>query len=169
MAGIIELFNWTYVAAVGLDDSYGRKGILALEKEAYNRKTFCIALYELIPRLDYHENLKQTLFKIKMHRRIGVVIVWLYGKYLETFFKKATEKDLQEKTLILDDGNTIEETFLLDPRFSIISGSQEMDSYDYPVPAFEEHVKMITPAKSATIGVEWWREFWRSQFNCSVT
>ena len=27
---------------------------------------------------------------------------------------------------------------------------------------------MITPAKSATIGVEWWREFWRSQFNCSV-
>ena len=52
MADIIELFNWTYVAAVGLDDSYGRKGILALEKEAYNRKTICIALYELIPRLD---------------------------------------------------------------------------------------------------------------------
>ena len=45
-----------------------------------------------------------------MHRRIGVVIVWLYGKYLETFFIKATEKDLQGKTLILDDGNTIEET-----------------------------------------------------------
>ena len=41
-------FNWTYVATVGLDDSYGRKGILALEKEAYNRKTFCIALYKLI-------------------------------------------------------------------------------------------------------------------------
>ena len=110
MADIIELFNWTYVAAVGLDDSFRRKGILALEKEAYNRKTFCIALYELIPRLDYHENLKQTLFKIKMHRRIGVVIVWLYGKYLETFFIKATEKDLQGKTLILDEGNTIEET-----------------------------------------------------------
>ena len=111
MADIIELFNGTYVAAVGLDDSYGRKGILALEKEAYNRKTFCIALYEFIPRLDYHENLKQTLFKIKMHRRIGVVIVWLYGKYLETFFIQATEKDLQGKTFILDDGNTIEEIF----------------------------------------------------------
>ena len=110
MADIIELFNWTYVAAVGLDDSFRRKGILALEKEAYNRKTFCIALYELMPRLDYHENLKQTLFKIKMHRRIGVVIVLLYGKYLETFFIKATEKHLQGKTLILDEGNTIEET-----------------------------------------------------------
>lgn len=110
-----------------LDDSYGREGILALEKEAYNTKTFCIALYELIPRLDYHENLKQTLFKIKMYRRIGMVIVWLYGKYLETFFSKATEKDLQGKTLILDDGNTIEETFPLDSRFLILSGSQVID------------------------------------------
>lgn len=119
-------------------------------------------------RLDCHENLKQTLFKIKMHRRIGVVIVWLYGKYLETFFTNATEKDLQGKTLKLDDGNTIEEIFSLDPRFSILSGSQVIDSYDYPVPAFEEQVKMITPANSATISVEWWREFWRSQFNCSV-
>ena len=27
---------------------------------------------------------------------------------------------------------------------------------------------MISPTKSATIGVECWREFWRSQFNCSV-
>ena len=103
-----------------------------------------------------------------MHRRIGVVIVWLYGKYLETFFTNATEKDLQGKTLKLDDGNTIEEIFSLDPRFSILSGSQVIDSYDYPVPAFEEQVKMITPTNSATIGVEWWREFWRSQFNCSV-
>ena len=40
MADIIELFNWTYVAAVGLDDSYGRNSIWALEKESYNRKTF---------------------------------------------------------------------------------------------------------------------------------
>ena len=33
MADIIELFNWTYVAAVGLDDSYGRSGIWALKKK----------------------------------------------------------------------------------------------------------------------------------------
>lgn len=90
-----------------------------LENEAYNRETFCIALYELIPRLDYHENLKQTFFKIKMRRRIGVIII--YGKYLETFSIGATEKDLQGKTSILGDGNTIEETFPLHPRFLILS------------------------------------------------
>ena len=57
MADIIELFNWTYVAAVGLDDSYGRNGIWALEKESYNRKTFCVAFSEHIPRRDYHDKI----------------------------------------------------------------------------------------------------------------
>ena len=33
MADFIERFNWTYVAVIGLDDSYGRNGILALERE----------------------------------------------------------------------------------------------------------------------------------------
>ena len=54
-----------------------------------------------------------------MHRRIGVIII--NGKYLETFSIAATEKDLQGKTLILGDGNTIEETFPLLPRFLILS------------------------------------------------
>ena len=54
-----------------------------------------------------------------MHCRIGVIII--YGKYLETFSIEATEKDLQGKTLILGNGNTIEETFPLHPRFLILS------------------------------------------------
>ena len=54
-----------------------------------------------------------------MHRRIGVIII--YGKYLETFSIEATEKDLQGKTLILGNGNNIEETFPLHPRFLILS------------------------------------------------
>ena len=167
LADIIERFNWTYVAVVGLDDSFGRSGILALERESHNR-TFCIAFYELIPRLDYHDNMERTVARIKKHRTIGVIIVWLYGKYLEKFFIVATEKGLQGKTLILSDGSTIEETFLLDPRFSILNRSLVVDLYDYPFPAFEEHVENITSAKSAERDVKWWREFWRSQFNCSM-
>lgn len=65
----------------------------------------------------------------------------------------------KEKTLILSDGSTIEETFLLDPRFSILNGSLVIDLYDYPFPAFEEHVKNITSAKSAERDIKWWREF----------
>ena len=168
MADIIERFNWTYVAAIGLDDSYGRNGILALERESYDRETFCIAFNEFIPRLDYHDNMEQIVARIKKHRTIGVIIVWLYGKYLEKFFAVATKKGLQGKTLITSDGSTIEERFLSDPRFSILNGSLIIESYDYPSPAFEKLVKSITPAKSAQRDEGWWREFWRLEFNCSM-
>ncbi|CAH3020537.1 unnamed protein product [Porites evermanni] len=168
MADIIEHFNWTYVAAIGLDDSYGRNGILALERESYNRETFCIAFNEFIPRLDYHDNMEQIVARIKKHRKIGVIIVWLYGKYFENFFAVATKKGLQGKTLIMSEGGTIEERFLSDPRFTILNGSLIIESYDYPSPAFEKHVKSITPAESAQRDEGWWREFWRLEFNGSM-
>ena len=59
MADFIERFNWTYVAVIGLDDSYARNGILALERESYHRETFCIAFNEFIPRRDYRGNMEQ--------------------------------------------------------------------------------------------------------------
>ena len=167
IADIIERFNWTYVAAIGLDDSYGRNGISALKREAYDRGTFCIAS-DFIPRLDYHDNMKQIVVRINRHRTTRVIIIWLYGRYLETFFAVATKEGLEGKTLIMSDRNTMEERFFSDPRFSILNGSLIIESYDYPSPAFEEHVKSITPAKSAQRDKGWWREFWRSQFKCSI-
>ena len=88
MADIIELFNWTYVAAVGLDDSYGLNGISALEKLSYNRKTFCVAFSEYIPRLSYKNKTKETVLKIKRRSEITVIIVWLSCGYGRHFLKK---------------------------------------------------------------------------------
>ena len=169
MADIIELFNWTYVAAVGLDDSYGRNGIWALEKESYQRKTFCIAFSEFIPRLGYQEKVKRTVSRMKLSPSVGVVIVWLSGSYGRAFFKEATDQNLQGKTFILSDALTAEEAVFLGLHFTILDGSLGMRPRDYPDPAFEEHLKQITPAKSIQNGVMWWEEFWRSQFNCSAT
>ena len=169
MADIIELFNWTYVMAVGIDDSYGRNGIWALEKESYDRKSFCVAFSEFIPRLGYQDKIKQTVSRIKLRPSIGVIIVWLSGGYGRAFLKKATDENLQGKTLILSDALTAEEAVFLDPRFTILDGSLGIQPRDYPDPAFEEHLKKITPAKSVQRGVVWWEELWRSQFNCSAT
>ena len=74
VADIIELFNWTYVAAVGVDTSYGRNGIWALERESYDRKSFCVAFSEFIPRLNHQEKIKQIVTKIKLQPSIGVLI-----------------------------------------------------------------------------------------------
>ena len=168
MADIIELFNWTYVAAVGLDDSYGHNGISALEKESYNRKTFCIAFSEYIPRLGHWDKTKQTVLKIKRRSEIAVIIVWLSGGYGSAFFAEATAQNLEGKTWILSDALTAGEAVFLGTHFTILNGSLGVKPRDYPTPEFEKHLKMITPAKSIERGTDWWEEFWRLQFNCSA-
>lgn len=169
MADIIEYFNWSYVAAVGLDDSYGRNGIWALEQESYDRKSFCVAFSEFIPRLSYQEKLKQTVARIKRESSIGVIIVWLSGRFGRAFLKEATDEKLEGKTLILSDALTAEEGVFLDPRYTVLDGSLGIQPRDYPDPAFEEHLRRITPAKSVERGMVWWDELWRSQFNCTAT
>ena len=168
IADILELFNWTYVAAVGLDDSYGQNGISALEKESYNRKTFCIAFSEYIPRLGHWDKTKQTVLKIKRRSEVAVIIIWLYGGYGSAFFAEATAQNLEGKTWILSDALTAEEAVFLDPHLTILNGSLGVKPRDYPTPEFEEHLKTITPAKSIERGADWWEEFWRLQFNCSA-
>ena len=168
MADIIELFNWTYVATVGLDDSYGRNGISALEKESFDRKTFCIAFSEYIPRLGNGYKIKQTVLKIKRRSEITVIIVWLSGGYGSAFFAEATAQNLEGKTWILSDALTAGEAVFLAPHFTILNGSLGVKPRDYPTPEFEKHLKMITPAKSIERGADWWEEFWRIQFNCSA-
>ena len=168
MADIIELFNWTYVAAVGLDDSYGHNGISALEKESYNRKTFCIAFSEYIPRLGHWDKTKQTVLKIKRRSEVAVIIIWLYGGYGSAFFAEATAQNLEGKTWILSDALTAGEAVFLRTHFKILNGSLGVKPRDYPTPEFEKHLKMITPAKSIERGTDWWEEFWRLQFNCSA-
>ena len=168
MADIIERFNWTYVAAVGLDDSYGHNGISALEKESFNRKTFCIAFSEYIPRLGYWNKTKQTVFKIKRRSEVSVIIVWLSAAYGRAFFAEATTQNLEGKTWILSDALTARGNYL-DSHPTILNGSLGIKPHDYSVLEFEEHLKMITPGKSIERGAHWWEEFWRLHFNCSAT
>ena len=169
MADIIELFNWTYVAAVGLDDSYGLNGISALEKVSYNRGKFCIAFSEYIPRLSYKNKTKETVLKIKRRSEIAVIILWLSGNNGRAFFEEAAVQNLEEKTWILSDALATKGTLDLDPHFTMINGSLGIIPHDYSVLEFEEHLKTITPAKSIERGADWWEEFWRLHFNCSAT
>ena len=120
MADIIELFNWTYVAAVGLDDSYGRNGISALEKESYDRETFCIAFSEYIPLLGNGIKVRQTVLKIKRRSEITVIVVWLSGGYGSAFFAEATAQNLDGKTWILSDSLTAGEAVFRAPHYTIL-------------------------------------------------
>ena len=67
------------MAGVGLDSSYGRNGVWALEKESYDRKTFCVALSEFIPQLGFQVKIRQIVTRMKREPRIGVIVTWLDG------------------------------------------------------------------------------------------
>ena len=89
VADIIHHFNWTYVAAVGVDDSYGRNGIWSVIKEAENKKkgSFCVALTEFIPHNSQTTNIKDIVKRLTRHENIRVVTLWIYGGTLRKFFR----------------------------------------------------------------------------------
>ena len=138
-----------------------------MEKESYNRKTFCIAFSEYITRLGYWNRTKQTVFKIKRRSEVAVIILWLSGSQGRAFFAEATAQNV-EKTWILCDALSGRGT-CLDSHLTILNGSLGIKPHDYSVLEFEEHLKTITPAKSIERGAHWWEEFWRLHFNCSAT
>lgn len=75
MADIIEHFNWSYVAVVAMEDSYGRNGARKVETEAEKRQTFCVAFSEFIPRQNYSAKLVRVVKKVKHFPNIRVVLL----------------------------------------------------------------------------------------------
>ena len=167
IADIIEHFNWTYIAAVAIDDSYGRQGVWAIEKEVYRRRTFCIAFSEFIPRLGYAEKLNQIVSKLKQQRSIGVVIVWLSGGYGRAFLQETNKQGLNDRTWIFSDAITAEEAVHIDPRFMGLDGSLGIQQRDYRNQLFDEHLRQMTRKNTLKGYISWWDEFWAQQCNGS--
>lgn len=163
MADIIEHFNWTYVAAIALDDSYGRQGVWAVEREVYTRRTFCIAYSEFVPRLDYTEKLSQIVFKLKQQQNIGAVIVWLSGGYGRAFLQETNKQGVRDRTWIFSDAITAEESVHLDPRFTGLEGSLGIQPRDYHNQDFDDHLRKMTRARNLNSSLSWWEEFWAQQ------
>ena len=93
MADIIHHFNWTYVAAVGADDSYGRNGIWSVIKEAENKKgSFCVALTEFISLNSQTTNIKDIVKRLRRHENIRVITLWIYGGTLKSSSGKSGDK-----------------------------------------------------------------------------
>lgn len=104
MVDIIEHFNWSYVAAVGLDDSYGRNGIWSLVNEATLRESsFCIAMTEFIRHEAQLPSIKYIIEKLKRRENIKVVILWIYGNYLQRFVKEVKRRNLNRRIWIISE------------------------------------------------------------------
>ena len=173
MADIIQHFNWSYVAAVAMDDSYGRNGVWKLESEAERRKTFCLSFAEYIPRQEYNTKLKRAVSKLKSYPNIRVVVLWLFGGYGRRFLKEAVKQKLFDRTWILSDALATEDNVFVGLKNTdqvILHGSLGLQPRHIENRDFEDFlIKESFRSFAKESSVPWWREFWTSEdrSNCS--
>ena len=104
MVDLVTHFNWSYVAVVGLVDSYGRNGAWAVVSESTSRRSsFCIALTEFVRHESLNLNIGNIVRKLKQMGNIRVVILWLYKNYQTKFLAEVQRQNLTGRVWILSD------------------------------------------------------------------
>ena len=168
MADLIEYFEWSYVAAIGQDDSYGRNGLWSVVREAEARNnSFCLAMTTFISQKGRILNIANTVKTLHRHENIRVVILWLHGTYASHFFTEVYKQNLTGRVWILSD------VFISDsiPGFpSILYGSIVVEPRFSADTEFEERKKDLSFAIINQTFPEWWSEINKTIItNCSAS
>ena len=170
VADIIHHFNWSYVAAVAVDDSYGRNGVWSVIKEAENNnRSFCVAVTEFIPHNTQNSDIWDIIRKLRRHENIRVIILWIYGFILRTFFKEDKRQDLSGRVWILNDiAFTSTVNGLLPTDFSPLHGSIAIHPHNFKDAGFKEYMKALLLNEINKQHLpEWWSDI-RALRNCSA-
>lgn len=167
MVDIIEYYGWTYIAAVAIDHSYGRYGLRALEREAYDRKTFCIAFSEYFTRSGYKRKIKTIVSKLKAAKNIKVVVLWSNYEPAKRFLTEATAQGLKGRTFLISEAIAVISPDVLKENSVILKGALGIRPYLFTDQPFEEHLKGITVKDTRASANPWWEEFWETHLNCS--
>lgn len=167
MVDIIEHYRWTYIAAVAIDHSYGRYGLRALEREAYDRKTFCIAFSEYFTRSGYKGKIKTIVKKLQAAKNIKVVVLWSNYEPAKRFFREATAQGLEGRTFLISEAIAVISPDVLEENSAILKGALGIRPHLFIDKPFEAHLKGITVKDTRASANPWWGEFWKEHLNCS--
>ena len=166
MADLVEHFNWTYVAAVGQDDTFGRNGLWSMVKEAAVRNnSFCVAFMEFIPAESQLSSSRNIVARLRRHENIRVVILWLYGSYEKYFLSEVIKQNLTGRVWILSDAFTS----LAQPGASTIVGSIGIQPHNFYDEEFERHRKGLSMTAIQQYFPEWWGEIRKQLEKCSLS
>ena len=168
MADIIEHFKWSYVAAIGQDDSYGRNGLWSVVREAEARNnSFCLAMATFISQEDHILSIRNIVTTLRWQENIRVVILWIHGIYAAHFFTEVSRQNLTGRVWILSD------VFISDsiPGFSsIFDGSIVVKPHRFSADTeFEERKGGLTVTKINETFPEWWTEIKMLITNCEAS
>lgn len=167
MVDIIEFFEWKHVAAVAVDHSYGRYGLRALEREAYDRQTFCIAFSEYFTRSGYKGKIKAIVSKLKRAEHIKVIVLWSNYEPAKRFLMEASAQRLTGRTFLFSEAMSTLGPDVLDRHASVLEGALGISPHLFRDRGFESHLKTLTPNATRHLNNPWWEVMWRTHFNCS--
>ena len=140
MVDLVTHFNWSYVAVVALDDSYGKNGAWAVVSESTWRKSsFCIALTEFIRLESLNLSIRNIVKKLKQMENVKVVILWLYENYQTKFFAEVQRQNLTGRVWILSEAHL---TSTL-PVEGILENSLGFLFHEFSDSGFKEYLKDI--------------------------
>ena len=168
MASLIEYFNWTYVAAIAVEHSYGLYGIRALERESFQNKKFCIAFVEYLPPSGYENHLAPTIAKLKRSPNIKVVLLWIGDTLAADLIREAKRQGLYGRVWLMSDSLATKTPAFLGSDlefFGVYIGVQPRRHRDDD---FDKHLKSLTARKSLEIGGDWWDQLWINEYKCSA-
>ena len=169
MADIIEHFNWTYVAAVGLDDSYGRNGVWSVIKEAATRNSsFCVAMTDFIPLEDQLTSIQNIVSSLRRQENIRVIILWTYGSHQRNFFREVNRQNLTRRVWIFGGVSITSKTFVYSDTFTL-NESIGLQPHRFSDAGFREYIpEFLTNATNRKNVPEWWTKAIAHARSCST-
>ena len=140
MVDLVTHFNWSYVAVVALDDSYGRNGAWAVVSESTSRKSsFCIALTQFVRHESLNLSISNIVRKLKQMDNVKVVILWLYKNYQTKFLAEVQKQNLTGRVWIFSSAPL---TSTL-PIEGILESSLGFQLHEFSDFGFKEYLKDI--------------------------
>ncbi|KXJ17883.1 Metabotropic glutamate receptor 8 [Exaiptasia diaphana] len=172
IADIIDHFQWRYVAAAVVDDSYGRHGAKALERESHKRGTFYIDLIGYIPISNYDSKLKSIVTVLKQRKTVRVIVLWSHSFQGKKLLATAAEEGLWNRIWIFSEALTMAKPEYLRVQKGLGSTGTHF-GVQLPKISSNGYMKYLrnkVTNKSRELN-HWWREFWplvHKENNCSV-
>lgn len=157
-----------YVAAVVVDDSYGRHGAKAVEWESRNRTTFYLDIIGYIPVSNYHDTLNNIVNLLKQRHTVKVIILWSHSFQGKEMLKLAAEKGLRDRVWIFSEALT-----MVKPQYFPLQSGLASTGVHFGVQlpkinsnGYLKHLKQAARRNAS----RWWNEFWtmvKQEKNCS--
>ena len=157
IADIIDYFGWTYVTIIGVDSSYGRWGVLSIEREAQKRKTFCIHVSEMFPTTRYESKVTSIISRLKKETRSKVVVLWADPTTSLYVLEAARLRRVHGMTWLAPDGWSEAHSLFRQEYMPVIGGFLGTLFQQFDISNYKKYMLSLTrESRNCT----WWLEVW---------